>query len=76
MDSIPKAALRLLYNCTEEYVLVLWLDQEPHAEIKEENKADFSRSLAKWKKNILPTLERSEYKIYVRGKQKIIEADF
>jgi transposase len=76
MDSIPKTALRLLYNCTEEYVLVLWLDQEPHAEIKEETKEDFSRSLAKWKKNILPTLERSEYKIYVRGKQKIIEADF
>ena len=76
MDSIPKAALRMLYNCTEEYVLVLWLDQEPHAEIKEETKSDFSRSLAKWKKNILPTLERSEYKIYVRGKQKIIEADF
>jgi len=75
MDSIPKAALRMLYNCTEEYVLVLWLDQEPHAEIKEETKADFSHSLAKWKKNILPTLERSEYKIYVRNKKKIIESD-
>jgi transposase len=75
MDSIPKAALRMLYNCTEEYVLVLWLDQEPHPEIKEETKEDFSRSLAKWKKNILPTLERSEYKIYVRNKKKIIESD-
>ena len=75
METIPKAALRMLYNCTEEHVLVLWLDQEPHAEIKEETKADFSRSLAKWKKNILPTLERSEYKIYVRDKKKLIEAD-
>ena len=76
METIPKAALRLLYNCTEEYVLVLWLDQEPHAEIKEETKADFSRELKKWKKEYLPTLERSDYKIYVRGKQKIIQADF
>ena len=76
METIPKAALRMLYNCTEEYVLVLWLDQEAFPEIREETKADFSRELKKWKKEYLPTLERSDYKIYVRGKQKIIEANF
>ena len=76
MDAIPKAVIKLLNTCTEEYVLVLWLDQEPHPEIREETKADFSRELRKWKKRFLPTLERSDYKIYVKGKQKLIEADF
>jgi transposase len=76
MEAIPKAVIKSLNACIEEYVLVLWLDQEAFPEIREETKADFSRELKKWKKEYLPTLERSDYKIYVRGKQKVIEADF
>ena len=76
MITIPKAVIKLLNTCTEEYVLVLWLDQEAFPEIREETKSDFSRELRKWKKEYLPTLARSNYRIYVRGKQKIIEADF
>lgn len=76
METIPKAVIKLLNTCTEEYVLVLWLDQEAFPEIREETKADFSRELRNWKKEFLPTLERSDYKIYVRGKKKLIEADF
>jgi hypothetical protein len=76
MDSIPKAVQNLVTFCREDYQLILWLDGEAFAEFSTDSKAEFSKALKEWKRVNLPTLARSEYKIYVRGKKKLIEADF
>jgi hypothetical protein len=75
MDTIPKAVINLVNFCREDYQLILWLDGKAYAEFSTDSKAEFSKALKDWKKTNLPTLERSEYKIYVRGKKKLIEAD-
>jgi hypothetical protein len=75
MDSIPKAVINLVNFCREDYQLILWLDGKAYAEFSTDSKAEFSKALKDWKKTNLPTLERSEYKIYVRGKKKLIESD-
>jgi len=76
MDSIPKAVQNLVTFCKEDYQLILWLDGEAFAEFSTDSKAEFSKALKEWKQVNLPTLARSEYKVYVRGKKKLIEADF
>ena len=76
MDTIPKAVINLVNFCKEDYQLILWLDGEAFAEFSTDSKAEFSKALNDWKKVNLPTLARSEYKVYVRGKKKLIEADF
>jgi len=76
MDSIPKAVINLVNFCKEDYQLILWLDGEAFAEFSTDSKAEFSKALKEWKQVNLPTLSRSVYKVYVRGKKKLIEADF
>ena len=76
MEAIPKAVQNLVTFCREDYQLILWLDGEAFAEFSTDSKADFSKALKEWKRVNLPTLARSEYKIYVRGKKKLILADF
>lgn len=76
MDSIPKAVQNLVTFCKEDYQLILWLDGMAYAEFSTDSKSEFSKALAEWKKVNLPTLARSDYRIYVRGKKKLIEADF
>ena len=76
METIPKAVINLVKCCKEDYQLILWLDGEAFAEFSTDSKTEFSKALKDWKKVNLPTLSRSVYKIYVRGKQKLIEADF
>jgi len=76
MDSIPKAVVNLVNFCKEDYQLILWLDGQAYAEFSTDSKVEFSKALKEWKRVNLPTLSRSEYKIYVRGKKKLIEADF
>ena len=76
MDSIPKAVQNLVTFCKEDYQLILWLDGRAYAEFSTDSKSEFSKALAEWKKVNLPTLARSDYRIYVRGKKKLIQADF
>ena len=76
MDSIPKAVQNLVTFCKEDYQLILWLDGESFAEFSTDSKAEFSKALKEWKRVNLPTLARSDYRIYVRGKKKLILADF
>ena len=76
MVSIPKAVQNLVTFCREDYQLILWLDGEAFAEFSTDSKTEFSKALKEWKRVNLPTLSRSEYKVYVRGKKKLIEADF
>jgi hypothetical protein len=76
MDAIPKAVINLVNFCREDYQLILWLDGEAFAEFSTNSKPEFSKALKEWKRVNLPTLSRSEYKVYVRGKKKLIEADF
>jgi len=76
MDSIPKAVQNLVTFCKEDYQLILWLDGRAYAEFSTDSKSEFSKALAEWKKVNLPTLARSDYRIYVRGKKKLILADF
>jgi len=76
MDAIPKAVQNLVTFCKEDYQLILWLDGRAYAEFSTDSKSEFSKALAEWKKVNLPTLARSEYRIYVRGKKKMILADF
>lgn len=76
MDAIPKPVQKLVTFCKEDYQLILWLDGEAFAEFSTDSKTEFSKALAEWKKINLPTLSRSVYKVYVRGKKKLIEADF
>ena len=75
MDSIPKAVVNLVNFCKEDYQLILWLDGEAFAEFSTDSKAEFSKALKEWKLFNLPTLARSDYRIYVRGKKKLILAD-
>lgn len=76
MDAIPKAVQNLVTFCKEDYQLILWLDGEAFAEFSTDSKSEFSKALKDWKKVNLPTLARSDYRIYVRGKKKLILADF
>ena len=76
MDAIPKAVQNLVTFCKEDYQLILWLDGEAFAEFSTDSKSEFSKALKEWKKVNLPTLARSDYRIYVRGKNKLIQADF
>ena len=76
MDAIPKAVQNLVTFCKEDYQLILWLDGEAFAEFSTDSKSEFSKALKEWKKVNLPTLARSDYRIYVRGKKKLILADF
>ena len=76
MVTIPKAVQKLVTLCREDYQLILWLDGEAFAEFSTDSKAEFSKALKEWKCVNLPTLARSDYRIYVRGKKKLIEADF
>jgi len=76
MKDIPKAVQNLVTLCREDYQLILWLDGKAYAEFSTDSKAEFSKALSEWKRVNLPTLARSDYKIYVRGKKKLIEADF
>lgn len=76
MTPIPKAVENLVTFCKEDYQLILWLDGRAYAEFSTDSKAEFSKALVEWKKVNLPTLARSDYRVYVRGKKKLIEADF
>ena len=76
MNETPKAVINLVKCCKEDYQLILWLDGEAFAEFSTDCKAEFSKALKEWKRVNLPTLARSDYRIYVRGKKKLIEADF
>ena len=76
MNDTPKAVINLVKCCKEDYQLILWLDGEAFAEFSTDSKAEFSKALKDWKKVNLPTLARSDYRVYVRGKKKLIEADF
>jgi len=76
METIPKAVINLVKCCWKDYQLILWLDGEAFAEFSTNSKAEFSKALKEWKRVNLPTLSRSDYKVYVRGKKKLIEADF
>jgi len=76
MKDIPKAVQNLVTLCREDYQLILWLDGEAFAEFSTDSKAEFSKALKEWKRVNLPSLSRSEYRIYVRGKKKLILADF
>ena len=76
METIPKAVINLVNFCREDYQLILWLDGQAFAEFSTDSKAEFSKALKEWKQVNLPTLARSEYKVYVRRKKKLIEADF
>ena len=76
METIPKAVQNLVTFCKEDYQLILWLDGEAFAEFSTDSKAEFSKALKEWKRVNLPTLARSDYRIYVRGKKKLILADF
>ena len=76
MLTIPKAVQNLATFCKEDYQLILWLDGRAYAEFSTDSKSEFSKALAEWKKVNLPTLARSDYRIYVRGKKKLILADF
>ena len=76
MEAIPKAVQNLVTFCKEDYQLILWLDGEAFAEFSTDSKTEFSKALKEWKKVNLPTLARSDYRIYVRGKKKLILADF
>ena len=76
MNDTPKAVINLVKCCKEDYQLILWLDGEAFAEFSTDSKTEFSKALNDWKKVNLPTLSRSVYKIYVRGKKKLIESDF
>ena len=76
MDAIPKAVQNLVTFCKEDYQLILWLDGEAFAEFSTDSKTEFSKALKEWKRVNLPTLARSDYRIYVRGKKKMILADF
>ena len=76
MNETPKAVINLVKCCKEDYQLILWLDGEAFAEFSTDSKAEFSKALKEWKRVNLPTLARSDYRIYIRGKKKLIEADF
>ena len=76
MNDTPKAVINLVKCCKEDYQLILWLDGEAFAEFSTDSKTEFGKALNDWKKVNLPTLSRSVYKIYVRGKKKLIESDF
>jgi hypothetical protein len=76
MNETPKAVINLVKCCKKDYQLILWLDGEAFAEFSTDSKTEFGKALKDWKKVNLPTLSRSVYKIYLRGKKKLIEADF
>jgi len=76
MKDIPKAVQNLVTFCREDYQLILWLDGKAYAEFSTDSKSEFSKALKEWKRVNIPTLARSEYRIYVRGKKKLILADF
>jgi hypothetical protein len=76
METIPKAVQNIVTLCRENYQLILWLDGKAYAEFSTDSKSEFSKALKDWKRVNLPTLARSDYRIYVRGKKKLIEADF
>jgi hypothetical protein len=76
MEAIPKAVQNLVTFCKEDYQLILWLDGEAFAEFSTDSKTEFSKALKEWKKVNLPTLARSDYRIYVRGNKKLILANF
>ena len=76
MNDTPKSVINLVKCCREDYQLILWLDGEAFAEFSTDSKTEFGKALKDWKKVNLPTLSRSVYKVYVRGKKKLIEADF
>jgi len=73
---IPKAVLKLSQTCSYKYKLILWLDFEAFMEFGENTKPKFTESLKLWKKTNIPTLARSEYRIYIADQERIIEADF
>jgi hypothetical protein len=76
METIPKAVIKAIKDCTYDYQLIVWLEGKPYSDIEEDTKQAFSKELAYWKKNTLPSLARSDYVIYIRGKNKTILADF
>lgn len=62
---IPKEIQRLAYNSCYTYSLLLWLDKEAFVEINDDDKARFDRLLKKWKSDTLPSLARSDYRVYL-----------
>jgi hypothetical protein len=76
METIPKAVIKEIKDSKYDYQLIVWLEGKPYSDIEENTKQAFSKALADWKKNTLPSLARSDYVVYVRGKNKTILADF
>ena len=76
METIPKAVIKAIKDSKYDYQLIVWLEGKPHSDIEEDTKQAFSKALADWKKNTLPSLARSDYVVYVRGKNKTILAEF
>jgi hypothetical protein len=72
MSEIPKAIQTLAYDSIYKYSLLLWLDKKAYIEINDDDKARFDRLLKKWKSVNLPTLERSDYTIYLVKDNQVI----
>ena len=73
---IPKSVLKMSKDCHYKFHLILWLDSEPFFEFGENTKSKFTESLKLWKKVNVPTLVRSDYRIYISDSKRLIEADF
>jgi len=75
MKDIPRKVKFELNRSKYDYQLVVWLEGKADSDIEEDSKQAFSKALSYWKKNTLPSLARSDYVIFIRGKNKVVEID-
>ena len=65
MSEIPKAIQKLASESIYTYSLLLWLDKKAYVEINDDDFTRFCKLVERWKKENGPTLERSNYMVYL-----------
>lgn len=73
MSDFPKAIIRTLQSIKEPYALLLFLDHEPHIEFTASSAARHALALAKWRKDIAPTLKNSLVRYFIKGRISFTE---
>jgi hypothetical protein len=73
MTEIPTAVLRKAEECSQPFALILWLDGRPYLEASDKLQKSFKKKVEAWSDRNLQTLERSNYRLYVKEKTEITE---
>jgi hypothetical protein len=73
MTETPTAVIRKVEECSQPFALVLWLDGRPYLEVTAKTEKDFKKKVEAWSDRNLQTLERSNYRLYVKEKTEITE---